>query len=118
MQHWTYAYGLCRYWAYIPICASGPNAAVLHYGHAGAPNSRIMEDGDLTVNDMGAERHCFASDITCSFPINGKFTEDQKFIYETVLSMFLCILNVLSNNQQLTVSHFLAQRLTMLLRRK
>eukprot|EP01138_Halocafeteria_seosinensis_P001084 gb/GECG01001109.1/.p1 GENE.gb/GECG01001109.1/~~gb/GECG01001109.1/.p1 ORF type:complete len:372 (+),score=34.66 gb/GECG01001109.1/:1-1116(+) len=84
-QHWTYAYGLCRYWAYIPICASGPNAAVLHYGHAGAPNSRIMEDGDLTVNDMGAERHCFASDITCSFPINGKFTEDQKFIYETVL---------------------------------
>lgn len=35
--------------------------------------------------DMGGEYYCFSSDITCSFPANGKFTEDQKAIYEAVL---------------------------------
>lgn len=117
VQHWTYAYGLSRYWAYIPICASGPNAAVLHYGHAGAPNSRVMQDGDLTVNDMGGERHCFASDITCSFPINGKFTENQKFIYETVLSMFWNDYRYSSVNTH-TFSYALLQKPTTLWRKR
>ena len=38
-----------------------------------------------SVFDMGGEYYCFASDITCSFPANGKFTPDQKAIYEAVL---------------------------------
>ena len=58
---------------------------MLHYGHAGAPNDRVIRDGDMCLFDMGGEYCCYASDITCSFPANGKFTEDQKVIYNSVL---------------------------------
>ena len=63
--------------AYTCICATGPNPSVLHYGHAGAPNSRLIQDGDIGLYDMGAEYHCYCSDITSSFPANGVFTPDQ-----------------------------------------
>lgn len=43
--------------------------------------------------DMGGEYYCFASDITCSFPANGKFTEDQKAIYEAVLRSCRAVMN-------------------------
>lgn len=84
-QHHTYTHGGCRHMSYTCICACGPNPAVLHYGHAGAPNNRLLQDGDLALLDMGAEYHCYASDITCSFPVNGCFTNDQRLVYEAVL---------------------------------
>lgn len=74
-----------RHQAYTCICASGINAKVLHYGHAAAPNEKKMQDGELVLFDMGSEYHCYCADITCSFPVNGKFTEDQKTIYNLVL---------------------------------
>lgn len=74
-----------RFHAYTCICGSGNNGSVLHYGHGGAPNDKQLEDGDMMLNDMGCEFHCYVSDITCSFPVNGKFTADQKFVYEAVL---------------------------------
>jgi len=82
----AYFYGGCRHSGYTPICGSGPNSAVLHYGHAGAPNDRQMQDGDMVLVDMGAEYHCYDGDITCTFPVNGKFTKDQRDVYETVLA--------------------------------
>lgn len=44
-----------------------------------------MPSSPRSLFDMGGEYYCFASDITCSFPANGKFTQDQKAIYEAVL---------------------------------
>jgi Xaa-Pro dipeptidase len=64
-QHYTYTHGGCRLMSYTCICACGPNPAILHYGHSGRPNDRLLEDGDLALLDMGAEYHCYASDITC-----------------------------------------------------
>jgi len=81
-----YYKGGCRHCSYTCICASGDNGATLHYGHAGAPNNKQIQDGEMAVFDMGAEYHCYASDITRSFPVNGKFTQDQRIVYETVLA--------------------------------
>ncbi|XP_045536812.1 xaa-Pro dipeptidase [Papilio machaon] len=81
-----YRIGGCRHVSYTCICGSGDNAAVLHYGHAAAPNCKMLQDGDMCLFDMGGNYAGYAADITCSFPANGKFTEDQKLIYEAVLA--------------------------------
>lgn len=81
-----YKRGGCRKFAYTNICGCGPNSATLHYGHAGAPNDRKIEPTDMGLLDMGADYHGYVSDITCSYPVSGKFTEDQRIIYEGVLA--------------------------------
>lgn len=45
--------------AYTCICAAGTNAATLHYGHAGAPNDKTIEEGQMVLFDMGAEYHWY-----------------------------------------------------------
>ena len=67
--------------AYSAIVASGANACVLHYRE----NNRKMADGDLLLIDAGCEYGSYASDITRTFPVNGKFTGPQKAVYEVVL---------------------------------
>jgi Xaa-Pro dipeptidase len=92
-QHHTYTHGGCRHMSYTCICACGPNANILHYGHAGRPNSgRALASGDMALLDMGAEYHCYASDITCSYPVCGTFTDDQRAIYECVLAAQACVI--------------------------
>lgn len=83
-RHFSYFRYGCRLQAYTSICGCGPNSAVLHYGHAGAPNDFILSEDDMCLLDMGGEYHCYDADITCSFPSSGIFTEKQRFIYETV----------------------------------
>lgn len=67
--------------AYPPIVAGGANACVLHY----IENTKRLEDGDLLLIDAGVEFDYYASDITRTFPVNGRFTKEQRAIYELVL---------------------------------
>lgn len=110
-QHYCYSRGGMRHNSYTCICCSGENAAVLHYGHAGAPNDRTIQDGDMCLFDMGGEYYCFASDITCSFPANGKFTEDQKAIYEAVLRSCRAVMNAMKPGVWWPDMHRLANRI-------
>jgi Xaa-Pro aminopeptidase len=68
--------------AYGSIVASGPNACVLHY----VENDRQMQHGELILIDAGCELDGYASDITRSFPVNGRFSGPQKAVYELVLA--------------------------------
>jgi Xaa-Pro aminopeptidase len=68
--------------AYWPIVAGGANACVLHYVSNDAP----LSDGDLLLIDAGCELDGYASDITRTFPVNGRFTQAQRDVYELVLS--------------------------------
>lgn len=68
--------------AYNSIVASGPNACILHYN----ANDRRMQDGDLVLIDAGCELDGYASDITRTFPVNGRFSPAQRTLYELVLA--------------------------------
>jgi Xaa-Pro dipeptidase len=94
-KHTCYSRGGMRNESYTSICAAGKNGATLHYGHAGAPNSAQIKEGDLVLMDMGAEYHCYAADITTTVPAGGKFTPDAKIIYEGVLAAHQAVLKAL-----------------------
>jgi Xaa-Pro aminopeptidase len=67
--------------AFSPIVASGPNTTILHY----SANNRQMMDGDVVYMDYGADYEYYNSDVTRSWPVNGRFTPEQE-------KMYLCIL--------------------------
>jgi len=69
--------------AYEPIIASGANACVLHY----VENNRECKDGDLLLMDFGAEYANYASDLTRTIPVNGKFSVRQKEVYQACLNV-------------------------------
>jgi Xaa-Pro aminopeptidase len=68
--------------AYTPIVAGGANACVLHY----VQNDALLRDGDLLLIDAGCELDGYASDITRTFPVGGRFSGPQRDIYEMVLA--------------------------------
>ena len=67
--------------AYSPIIASGPNANVLHY----VDNNQVCKDGDILLMDFGAEYANYNADMTRSIPVNGRFTQRQREVYDAVL---------------------------------
>jgi len=69
--------------AYAPIVGSGPNSCIWHYSQ----NSRKVEDGDLVLMDFGADLDYLCMDITRTWPASGKFTPEQREIYNTVLEV-------------------------------
>ncbi|XP_045071433.1 xaa-Pro dipeptidase-like [Coregonus clupeaformis] len=109
-QHYCYSHGGMRHTSYTCICGTGNNGSVLHYGHAGAPNDKTIHDGDMCLFDMGGEYYCYSSDITCSFPANGKFTPDQKAIYEAVLKSSRAVMAAIKPEVKWTEMHRLADR--------
>jgi len=109
-RYHSYFYGGCRNVGYTCICASGENSGVLHYGHAAAPNDKVIKEKDICVFDMGAEYHCYGADITCSFPANGKFTEEQKIVYGTVLAAQTAVEKAMKPGVKWPDMHRLAER--------
>jgi Xaa-Pro aminopeptidase len=66
---------------YPSIVGSGPNSCILHYHE----NERTMAEGDLVVLDVGAEYRRYTADVTRTFPVSGRFTAEQRRVYEAVL---------------------------------
>ena len=92
--------------AYSSIVASGPNACVLHY----RDNNRQMNDGDLLLIDAGCEYQGYASDITRTFPVNGKFSGPQKAVYEAVLAAQLACIDAVKPGASFHDYHAVAER--------
>ena len=76
-----YKYNGSRENAYAPIVAGGDNACTLHY----ESNDQALKNGDMLLIDSGAEYNYYCSDVTRTFPVNGKFSAGQKLIYDIVL---------------------------------
>ncbi|MGC4029819.1 MAG: Xaa-Pro aminopeptidase [Steroidobacteraceae bacterium] len=68
--------------SYHPICGGGANTCILHYNE----NDAMLRDGDLLLVDAGCEYQYYASDITRTWPVNGRFTPAQRAVYEVVLA--------------------------------
>ncbi len=70
-----------EYVGYPSICGGGENSVILHY----ESNRKKLSSGDLILLDMGAEYHGYSADVTRTLPVNGKFSPEQKIIYDLVL---------------------------------
>jgi len=71
-----------RYNAYPSIVAGGKNACILHY----TENESLLKTGDLLLIDAGAEYGCYAADISRTFPVSGRFSPEQRTLYDIVLA--------------------------------
>ncbi|MBE0675184.1 MAG: aminopeptidase P family protein [Bacteroidales bacterium] len=87
--------------AFSSITGSGPNSVTLHY----SDNNRKMEDGDLLLMDIGAEYGYYAADISRTVPVNGRFTKEQREIYELVLKAQEAAINEMQPGKPLYAGH-------------
>lgn len=91
---------------YTAIVGGGSNAATLHY----VDNDKVLKDGDLVLCDLGFKYYGYDSDITTTFPVNGKFTDKQKEIYNAVLDANREVKNSIKPGVNWDDMHFLAER--------
>ncbi len=77
--------------AYNNIVAGGKNACILHY----IENNALLKDGDLVLIDAGCEYEYYAADITRTFPVNGRFSTEQRALYDIVLKAQLDAIKVI-----------------------
>lgn len=87
--------------AYTPIVGSGPNACVLHY----IENNAQCKDGDVILMDIGAEYANYDSDMTRSVPVNGRYSDRQKQVYNSVLRVMNKAMDMLRPGTMLTEYH-------------
>ena len=92
--------------AFPPIVAGGANACVMHY----TANRAALRDGDLLLVDAGAEMDCYASDITRTFPVGGRYTREQRALYEVVLAAQLAAIDEVLPGRPFSAAHEVAVR--------
>ena len=92
--------------AYGSIVGGGANACILHY----TDNNAELRDGDLVLIDAGGELQYYAADITRTFPANGRFSAEQKALYEVVLAAQLAAIAVVQVGQSWQAPHEAAVR--------
>jgi Xaa-Pro aminopeptidase len=92
--------------AYPPIVAAGANACILHY----SANNAVARDGDLVLIDAGCELDSYASDITRTYPVNGRFSDAQKTLYQLVLASQQAALDAAAPGRPYTGMHEAAVR--------
>jgi Xaa-Pro aminopeptidase len=92
--------------AYTPIVAAGANSCILHYN----ANNAQAKDGDLVLIDAGCELDSYAADITRTYPVNGRFSQPQKALYELVLAAQQAALDAVVPGQPYSSIHEAAVR--------
>lgn len=90
--------------AYNSIVGGGANGCILHY----VENNQPLKDGDLVLIDAGAELDHYAADITRTFPVNGKFSPEQKALYELVLKAQLAAIEATKSGNHYRLPHEIA----------
>lgn len=92
--------------SYPPTVAAGHNACVLHY----TANRGKLARGDLLLIDAGAEVECYASDITRTWPVGGRFSRERRALYEVVLDAQLAAIDEVCAGHAFTAAHDAATR--------
>jgi len=103
---YTFRRSGCDSWAYPPIVAGGRNACTLHY----ITNRDELRDGDLLLIDAGGELDYYAADITRTFPVNGRYSGEQRAVYEVVLAAQLAAIEVTRSGNHWNQPHEAAVR--------
>ncbi|KAL4241292.1 peptidase M24B family protein [Abortiporus biennis] len=86
--------------AYVPVVASGPNALIIHY----TSNNQIIRDGEMILIDAACEYNGYASDITRTYPANGKFNSAQATLYQAVLNAQKYLITLCSESSRMSLS--------------
>ena len=95
--------------SYTPIVAGGANACVLHY----TANRNRLERGDLLLVDAGAEVECYASDVTRTWPVGGRFSREQRALYEVVLAAQQAAIEQVREGVAFTAAHDAARKVVV-----
>lgn len=90
--------------SYNSIIGGGENATILHY----VENNRDLKDGELLLIDAGCEYQGYAADITRTFPLNGKFTQVQRDVYDTVLEVEIACIEATKKGNTIKQRHDLS----------
>jgi Xaa-Pro aminopeptidase len=92
--------------AFTPVIAGGANACVMHYQSSRAP----LRAGELLLIDAGAELDCYASDVSRTFPLSGRYSREQRALYEVVLAAQLAAIDEVRPGQPFNAAHDIAVR--------
>jgi intermediate cleaving peptidase 55 len=90
--------------AYVPVVAGGDRANIIHY----VRNDSLIEDGSLVLMDAGAKMNGYCNDISRTWPVNGRFNDPQRDIYEAVLRVQKACIKAINNESSLDLLNYLA----------